>query len=115
LAVADSLVPTNQAIVLTVPKVRGVVSKRTATPQQVAQVIRSLEIRDRLIVRLAFYVGFRPGEICALQWKNVAGDQALIDRRVYRGKLDTVKNNIPRTVALPSTAVKDFALWRHWN
>ena len=38
LAVADGIVPTNQAIALTVPKVNKVVSKVTATPQQGMQV-----------------------------------------------------------------------------
>ena len=73
--------------------------------------IASLDIRERLIVRLAFSVGARPGEIFALPWRHIAGDTALIEQRVYRGKLGPVKNDIPRTAALPSSVVKDFAKW----
>ena len=64
-----------------------------------------------MISRLALYVGLRPGEILALQWKDRAGDSLRVERRVYKGKIDSVKNQIPRMVALPSSVVRDFERW----
>jgi integrase len=57
------------------------------------------------------YVGLRPGEILALKWHDWAGDELRIERRVYKGKIDSVKNQIPRIVALPQSVVRDFQCW----
>lgn len=111
LAVADGIVLTNQAIALAVPKVLNVVSKVTATPQQGMRVIVALDIKERLISRLALYVGLRPGEILATQWHDWAGDQMRVERRVYKGIVDTVKNQIPRIAALPESVVRDMKRW----
>ena len=35
----------------------------------------------------------------------------MIERRVYRGEIDTVKNQKPRIVALPTSVVRDLARW----
>jgi integrase len=111
LAVADGIVLTNQAIALTVPKVKKAVSKATDTPLQAMRVIAALDLKERLISRLALYVGLRPGEILATRWHDLAVDSLRIERRVYKGKIDTVKNQNPRTVALPNSVVHDFEKW----
>jgi integrase len=84
LAVADGIVKTNQAKDLFVPKVKGVVSTKTATPQQVMAALSALDVRDRLMVRLALFVGLRPGEICALG--RGTGRAAGLPRRGGYGK-----------------------------
>jgi integrase len=111
LAVRDEIVRTNQAEDLSIPRVQTVVNKRHATPKDIATALAALGLRERLIMRLAYLVGLRPGEILALQWRHISGDRAQIDQRVYRGKVDTVKNQTPRTVALPPSVVRDLERW----
>ena len=67
----------------------------------------ALAVRERLIARLAALVGLRPGEVFALQWRHIDGSAATIRQRVYRGIVDTVKNQRPRVVALPGTVTSD--------
>lgn len=111
LAVGDEIVRTNQAEDLTIPRVLTIVDKRHAGPNDISTALAALALRERLIMRLAYLVGLRPGEILALQWKHVAAESAKVEQRVYRGKVDTVKNQRPRVVALPPAVVGDFNRW----
>lgn len=111
LAVADEIVRTNQAAQLSIPRTIKPVSTRTAAPKDVMTALAALGIKERLIVRLAVFVGLRPGEIFGLCWRHLSGDQASIEQRIYRGKLDTVKNQRPRIVAIPATAKRDLERW----
>lgn len=111
LAVRDEIVRTNQAADLVIPRVSTAVNKRTASAKDIVTAIGAVGIRERLILRLTYLVGLRPGETLALQWKHVSADSAVIEQRVYRGKLDTVKNQIPRVVALPPAVMNDLRQW----
>lgn len=111
LAARDELVRTNQALDLTVPRVLAESSKRTAAPAQLVMAIAALGVRERLVVRLAALVGLRPGEIFGLQWRHVDDNAVTIQQRVYRGIVDTVKNQRPRVVALPGTVTRDLRRW----
>lgn len=95
LAVRDEICRTNQAEDLAIPRVLTIVNKRHAGPKEIATALAALGLRERLILRLAYLVGLRPGEILALQWRHLSVDSARLDQRVYRGKVDTVKNQIP--------------------
>ena len=111
LAVRDEIVRTNQALDLSIPRSVRAVDKRTATPRQAMTAIAALGLRERLIVRLALFVGLRPGEIFGLCWGHLSADSAVIKQRVYRGTVDTVKNGRPRVVALPVTVRADIERW----
>jgi integrase len=111
LAVRDEIVRTNQAEDLAIPRVLTIADKRHASPKDIATALAALDIRERLMVRLACLVGLRPGEILALQWRHVGSDSARVEQRVYRGKIDSVKNQRPRIVALPPAVVADFQRW----
>jgi integrase len=111
LAVRDEIVRTNQAEDLAIPRVLSTVDKRHASPKDIATALAALGLRERLIMRLAYLVGLRPGEILALQWRHISSESAFIQQRVYRGRVDTVKNQKPRLVALPPAAVADLNRW----
>lgn len=60
----------------------------------------------RALLTFAAYSGMRPGEIFALEWRDVdiEGLRLHVRRRVYKRKLDTPKNNKPKTIALTPPA-----------
>jgi integrase len=87
---------------------------RAMTGAQVAIAIDAVEFREKVILGLAIFGGFRPGEIFGLQRKHVANGAGAIgvQQRVYRGELDDPKTDSSiRTAAVPP---KTAALLRHW-
>jgi integrase len=58
----------------------------------VVEILSTLDLRERLITRLAIFAGMRPGEIFGRKWRHVREDSALIEQRLYRGKINTPKN-----------------------
>ena len=66
--------------------------------------LSELDLRERLIFRLAVFGGMRPGEILAIRLGNIREDSILIDQRVYKGNIDTPKGRkgkrTSRTMAL---------------
>jgi integrase len=60
----------------------------------------------RSLVTFAAYTGMRPGELFALERKDIDMDanRVHVQRRVYRGKLDLPKSNKTRVIALPPPA-----------
>lgn len=88
-------------------------AKRVLTLAQAQLVLAALGLRERLIVKLAGVCGMRPGEIVALQWHDIREIALLVERRMYRGKIDTPKtSNSTRKVALPKSVVEDINAWR---
>jgi len=59
--------------------------------QEVKECLEVLDLRERLIVKLAIIAGMRPGEIFGLTWGRISDTYAEIVRRVYRGDIDTPK------------------------
>ncbi|HEY3439719.1 MAG TPA: tyrosine-type recombinase/integrase [Paludibaculum sp.] len=112
MAVNDGLLPRNTAELLHTP--RGTVrEQRVLTLAQATIMLSVLPLRERLIVKLAGVCGMRPGEIVALQWHDIKEKSLLVQRRLYRGKIDTPKTrNSTRKVALPSSVVEDINAWR---
>lgn len=51
----------------------------------------ALDLRERLIAKLALVAGMRPGEIFALTWGRLTETYVEIRQRVYRGTIDTPK------------------------
>lgn len=111
-AVNDGLLRRNPAELLHVPKgVRH--EKGVLTIGQAQWILAVLDLRERLIVKLAGICGMRPGEIVALQWKDIGETSLTVERRIYRGKIDTPKTqHSTRAVALPKSVVIDINEWR---
>ena len=71
-----------------------------------------LELRERLIFKLAVLAGLRPGEIFGLRRSRLSENSADIQERVYRGKLDTPKTQKSlRVVPLSASVRHDLQNW----
>jgi integrase len=113
LAVDDGLVRTNPAAALFTPRDAKRPDKAVMSAGDVARGLAVLKLPGRVIVKLAVLAGMRPGEILALRWQCVKESHAVIQQRVYRGKVDTPKTvRSCRTVAFSASIKSDLAAWR---
>ncbi len=107
------LLARNPAAMLFTPRGCGKPKHRTLTIEEVKRALAALELRERLIVKLAVFAGLRPGEIFGLRHGRVVGNTANIQERVYRGRLDTPKTQKSiRLVALSVNVQQDLESWR---
>lgn len=83
------------------------------TPEQVEEALRAVELREKVILHLAYFPGLRPGEMLAMRRRNIApdGNCVEIEQRVYRGELDTPKNGKSRIVAVPPRTAALLVEW----
>jgi hypothetical protein len=62
---------------------------------------------------MAVFDGMRPGEIFEVRLGKISGNALLIDKRIYRGKMDTPKGRkgkkTSRTIALSSGTVATWS------
>ena len=113
LAVNDGVLRANPAAALFTPRETKRPDKTVISAEDVVRGMAVLELRGRLIVKLAVLAGMRPGEILGLRWPCVKEDHAIIKQRVYRGKVDTPKTvRSLRPVAFSQTVMTDMAAWR---
>lgn len=74
----------------------------TPTPDVVKRLIASIEPHEpafALYVHISAVLGARPGELCALQWRDVDFDAAeiVVRRRVMRGQGRMVLGDLTKT------------------
>ncbi len=104
MAWADGVVDHNPAGELFVSECKPEGEKRVMTPQQIRVALSVLGLRDRPIFRIAVFEGMPPGEILGIRLGKIASNALLIDKRIYRGKMDTPKGRkgkkTSRTIAL---------------
>lgn len=113
LAVSDGILTFNPAAELRIPtRCKSGRTVRALTEEEVIQYLDALDLRERLISRLAIFEGLRPGEILALRCGAFDGEAMKIRERVYEGKLDTRKSGKPRESALSDGTLLDLKLWR---
>ena len=116
MAVSDGVVPFNPAEALFTPACKQAEVKRVMSREEVRLTLGVLDLRPRLIFRMAVFDGMRPGEILAIRLGKIGPNQVLIDQRVYGGKLDTPKGrkgkNTTRQVALSPGTMSDVAVWK---
>ena len=88
-------------------------AKRVMNLEDVRTALFVLDLRERLIVRLAVVAGLRPGEIFALIWDRLETESAVISQRIYKGEIDTPKSaNSVRHAALSDGLLRDVREWR---
>jgi integrase len=113
LAQGEGLVDRNPGAILFVPRLAKRPVRLVMNIGQVKNVFSTLELRERLIVKLAVLAGLRPGEIFGLTWDRVQDGFVEVRQRVYRGKVDTPKtSNSVRKVALSSGVCGELKRWR---
>ena len=114
LAVEDGHVRRNPAGSLATEKAASEGTKRAMEKGDVVKAIGALELRERLIFKLATFCGMRPGEIFGLTWADVHDNHLEVVRRVYRGDVDSppkTRRSI-RKVALPTGVAADLTEWK---
>ena len=113
MAAEDALVKGNPAGSLVTPKEAKRHEKRTMKNDEYNLGLSVLDVRERLIYRLAGLVGMRPGEIFALRWGRIKCAIAEIVERVYRGSRgDPKTDRSRRDAAIPPELAHDIETWR---
>jgi integrase len=79
----------------------------------VLRLFAALELRERLISRLAIIEGARPGEILGSTWQGIGNKSFEVRQRIYRGDVDTPKTGKSiREGGLSLGTVRDLKKWR---
>lgn len=113
MAVAEGHLHRNPAKVLFTPRECPRPQTRTMTFEEARMMFAVLEVRERLIAKLAVLAGMRPGEIFGLTWARLEAEYADIRQRVYRGEIDSPKTvRSIRRVALADGLRKSIEEWR---
>src|SRR5262245_40280530 len=113
MAIAEGIVNRNPAELLFTPRECSKPEHRTMTVDEVKRAFDVLELRERLIFKLAVLAGLRPGEIFGLRRNRISENTADIHQRVYRGKVDTPKTQkSKRVVALSASLREDLEAWK---
>jgi len=113
MAVAEGQVVRNPALLLFTPRDAKKPVRRAMTIKEVQICFGALDLRERLIAKLAILAGMRPGEIFALTWGRLTATHADIRQRVYRQKIDTPKtDNSNRQAALSEGVLAEIKNWR---
>jgi integrase len=113
LAHHEGFVVRNPAKLLYTPREAKQSEPKVMDGTEVLKCISVLELRERLMVRLAIFAGMRPGEIFGLQWRHVQADHIRVEQRVYHGALDSPKSRRSvRRAALSPSILADLAEWR---
>ncbi|MGC1298674.1 MAG: tyrosine-type recombinase/integrase [Alloacidobacterium sp.] len=115
MAVAEGFVERNPAALLFTPREAQRPVHRLMTTQDIRRCIEVIDLRERIIVKLAVRAGMRPGEIFGLTWNRISTDHVEIVQRVYRGTVDTPKTHQSiRRAAIPVGLAADIAMWREF-
>jgi integrase len=93
MAIAEGRIRRNPALMLFTPKEAKRPVHSVMTAAEVGAAIHALDVRERLIAKLAIVAGMRPGEIFGLTWGRLAEASAEVTQRVYRNKIDVPKTH----------------------
>lgn len=112
LAQSDGLVLCNPAAELKIPKnCQPGRAMRPLTESEVIDYLEALELRERLLARLAIFEGLRPGEALALRWGALSDDAIRVRQRVYKRVLNTPKNGKIREGAISDGTLELIRQW----
>jgi len=114
MAVAEKVISSNPGTRLYTPKQAARGETRAMTTEQVNVAIGAVQLREQILLHMAIFSGFRPGEMLALQRRHISGDAKVVkvEQRVYRGDIDAPKTNPSRReVAIPPRTAE---LLREW-
>jgi len=113
MAVAEGHINRNPAELLFIPREAKRPEHTAMTREEVQRCFSVLDLRERLIVKLAILAGMRPGEIFALKWSHILETHVEVRQRVYRGEIDSPKSaNSVRKAALAAGLLDEIVAWR---
>jgi integrase len=113
MAVAEGHWQRNPASLLFTPRECKRAVVRVMTVEDVRRMFRVLEVRERLVAKLALLSGMRPGELFGLKWSRLVADYADIRQRIYRGDVDSPKSvRWVRFAALSDGLLMSIDQWR---
>lgn len=116
MAVVEGYLERNPAKLLFTPKECRRAATRTMTVEQVRLLFSVLDVRERLIAKLAVLAGMRPGEIFGLTWARLEAQYADIRQRVYRGQMDSPKTvRSIRWAALADGLLRSVEEWKTFS
>ncbi len=102
----DGIITINPTDGLVAPTCKSFGEKRTITVDNMRRAQMVLDIRERLIFRLAVCEGLRPGEIVGLQVGDFHNGMIHVERRIYRGKVDVPKSRRSRRLIPPTESTQ---------
>jgi integrase len=111
LAMGDGAISVNPTLGLAVPVCKVPREKKVLSWADILRAQKALPNRERLIFRLATIEGMRPGEILGLQLRDLRERSVRVERRVYRGDVDSPKMGRAREVALSSASLSLLKEW----
>jgi integrase len=112
LAISEGAADRNPAASLFTPRCKPGRERRDLTLAEINLIFEVLDLRERLVVKLAILEGMRPGEILALRWRNLGEESFTVEARVYRDDLDTPKTKKSvRVGALSLATIQDLKAW----
>lgn len=113
MAKGDGIITVDPTDGLVTPRCSPAKDKRIISVGDMRRGQMVLEIRERLIFRLAVYEGMRPGEIVGLQIGDFGLDGMFhVRRRIYRGVVDTPKSRRSKRPIPPTEPTR--LLLMHW-
>jgi integrase len=113
MAVVEGYLHRSPATLLFTPRECRRAATRVMTAEEVRQMLSVLDVRERLIAKLALLAGMRPGEVFGLRWARIEADYADIRQRVYRGDVDSPKSaRSVRFAALSDGLLTSIDEWR---
>ena len=114
MAVAEGILSRNPAKLLFTPRECPRPQMKTMSIEEVRKLFTVLQVRERLIAKLAVLAGMRPGEIFGLRWQRLEAEYADIRQRVYRGVIDSPKSTYSvRWAALSDGLLAAIEEWRN--
>ena len=116
LAVAEGIIPTNPVfsgkILLFVPRECPQPKRPVMTFEDVMRALLVLDLRERIVFKLAVLAGMRVSEIFGLRRGRVNDDYVEVIERVCRRDIDKPKGpKAEREAALTSSVQDDLRLW----
>jgi len=114
MAVAEKVIASNPGTRLYTPKHAPKGTTRAMSVDEVNTALGAVQLREQLLLHMAIFSGFRPGEMLGLQRRHVTGDATVVkvEQRVYRGDIDNPKTNPSRReVAIPPRTAELLSQW----
>jgi integrase len=114
MAVAEKVIASNPATRLYTPKYAPRGQTRAMTAVEVNIALGAVELREQVLLHMAIFAGFRPGEMLALQRRHVLENASVVkvEQRVYRGDIADPKTNpSKREVAIPPRTAELLLNW----